>query len=48
MAYINVTKTVNTVSFEEALMVVRKMGINTVTVRWVKNWLIVKYWEGKI
>lgn len=29
----NVTKTVNTISFEEALMMVRKMGIYTATVR---------------
>lgn len=35
-------------SYEEGLMIVSEMGINTVTVISVKNWLVKKYWKGKI
>lgn len=48
MSYENVTNTVNTMSYEETLMMLSKTEINPVTVKWVKNWLIEKHSKGKI
>lgn len=44
----NMANTVNTVSYEEALVMTKKIGINAVTVTWLKTWLVEKYREAKI